>query len=72
MGGTVGSKKNMWSQSRACIHRARLSTSLAMGPEDDSTSLIRNIRKSSQIFQKTHVQYHVGNDDTTLPDFCPR
>lgn len=37
MGGTVGSRVNMWSQRRACMHRARLSTSLAMGPEDDST-----------------------------------
>lgn len=37
IGGTVGSSLNMWSQSRACIQRARLSTSLAMGPKDDST-----------------------------------
>lgn len=39
MGGMVGSNENMWSQRRAFIHKARLSTSLAMGPLDDNTNV---------------------------------
>lgn len=45
MGGTVGSKANMWSQSRACMARATASTSLAIGPGDDSTNFIRRREK---------------------------
>ena len=65
-GGTVGSKENMWSQSTACINRARLSTSFAIGPEDGCTNVVRNIRKSSLIFQTAHVALCVANNDTCL------
>lgn len=35
----MGSNENMWPQRRAFIHKARLSTSLAMGPLDDNTNV---------------------------------
>lgn len=38
MGGTVGSNVNISWQSSARIHRAKLSTSLAIGPTEDNTA----------------------------------
>lgn len=61
MGGIVGSSENMWSQSRACIHRARLSTSLAMGPEDEHTKLARHKKKWPILLEDT--AWYVENDD---------
>lgn len=66
MGGTVGSKENMWSHSRACIHRARLSTSFAMGPADDDTKLIRNIRVYQQLYLVDGTCSIAENIDVTL------
>lgn len=41
MGGTVGSSRNISSQSRAFIQRARLSTSLAIGPSVPVTARMK-------------------------------
>lgn len=71
-GGTVGSRENMWSQSRACIHKTRLSTSLAMGPGDDSTKKKRNSDKMQQMTQRHHDDALLSTCWWFLPDFCPR
>lgn len=50
-GGIVGSRVNMSLLSKALIHKARLSTSCAMGPIEDRTIIKCIFVQSKVIFQ---------------------
>lgn len=70
MGGTVGSKVNISWQSSARMHRAKLSTSLAIGPKEDNTA---NQHVDAVIYFSLCTVQNLTSSmiNLILPDFWP-